>query len=295
MFVDAGYFWVQALRVVLGSRLGAKQPRDKITLDYSALHVRMLSAVNEQCVGGDLLRVYWYDGPGAAGGGKTQHHIAIDGLDDFKLRLGVRNGIGMQKAVDGLIIADLISLAQAKAISHALLVSGDADLAPGVIAAQALGIRVHLMSMGPDDATSPYLAAEADRKCRLSDEDVHRFATKTVDNEVTESTVSRIQEAKTAPVESQPSLPLTHSAAPTREGATALAKAALNRFDDADLARAAKGSSLVNDLDKRLIAWAIDELGRKLEPAERNALRAAFRAEARARVTLTPSPDAAMP
>jgi hypothetical protein len=36
--------------------------------------------------------------------------ISVEELDDFKLRLGTRTGAGDQKAVDGLIIADLISL-----------------------------------------------------------------------------------------------------------------------------------------------------------------------------------------
>src|SRR3546814_4680835 len=70
-------------------------------------------------------------------------HVAIDDLDDFKLRLGTRNTYGDQKAVDGLIIADLVSLAQSRAIASAIVVSGDADLTPGVMAAQGLGMRVH--------------------------------------------------------------------------------------------------------------------------------------------------------
>jgi len=114
----------------------------------------MLSEVEKQ-FGADchFLRVYWYDGPGT--NGKTTEHHAIDKLDDFKLRLGTRNGVGTQKGVDGLIIADLISLTQQRAITHAMLITGDSDITPGVVAAQGMGLRAHLLSLGSSVATSP--------------------------------------------------------------------------------------------------------------------------------------------
>ena len=164
VFVDAGYFWVQAGYVAHG----AKSSRDNISIDYAALRQEVLDQASAQFPNADLLRVYWYDGPGSHGS-KTPAHLAIDELDDFKLRLGTRNGVGNQKAVDGLIIADLIGLAQSKAIVGAIVLSGDADLTPGVIAAQSLGIRVHLLSMGPVGATSPYLRAEVDHKAHWAD------------------------------------------------------------------------------------------------------------------------------
>ena len=43
-----------------------------------------------------------YDGPHRTLG-KSRGHKAIEELDDFKLRLGTLNGVGEQKAVDGLI------------------------------------------------------------------------------------------------------------------------------------------------------------------------------------------------
>lgn len=156
-FVDAGYFWVQVSQIVHQSKEG----RGSVNLDYATLHDRLLDQIAEHFPTCDLLRIYWYDGPGPHG--KTHDHTCIEHLDDFKLRLGTRNGVGEQKAVDGLIIADMIGLAQLKSITDALLVSGDSDLTPGVIATQSLGIRVHLLSLGPDAATSPYLKAEVDK------------------------------------------------------------------------------------------------------------------------------------
>lgn len=173
IFFDAGYFWVQTVQVIHG----AKNVRESVSIDYAALRQEVLDLARAQFPNAELLRVYWYDGPGPAGA-KAESHLAIEELDDFKLRLGTRNGAGAQKAVDGLIIADIIGLAQTKAISEALVVSGDADLTPGVIAAQGLGLRVHLLSMGPANATSPYLRAEVDYKTHWADAVVEKFSAK---------------------------------------------------------------------------------------------------------------------
>ena len=160
VFLDAGYFWVQLGNILSGSFTY----RALVDVDYDKLRQKMLDEVASQ-FGADcpLLRIYWYDGPGT-GGTKTSEHRAIDKLDDFKLRLGTRNGGGQQKGVDGLIIADIINLTQQKAITHALLITGDSDITPGVVAAQGMGLRAHLLSLGSAAATSPYLAAEADFK-----------------------------------------------------------------------------------------------------------------------------------
>lgn len=171
VFADAGYFWVQ----VGTSVLGKKADRSEIKLDYERLRAGLLNEVATQFPNIDLLRVYWYDGP-SHNGQKTSHHRSIEKLDDFKLRLGTRNGAGQQKAVDGLIIADMLSLAQTKAITDALLVSGDADMTPGLVAAQNLGLRVHLLIISSDSATSPYLSAESDRKVYWDAKAISNFA-----------------------------------------------------------------------------------------------------------------------
>lgn len=158
VFVDAGYFWVQACTAVLGH----PGKRTEITIDYPKLSDRLLEVAKKLTAPSELLRVYWYDGPSRDG--KGPDHQQIDDLDFFKLRLGTRNMTGQQKAVDGLIIADMLSLTQSRSIDDAVLLSGDADLMPGVTAAQAMGLRVHLVVLEPRNATSPYLAAEADRK-----------------------------------------------------------------------------------------------------------------------------------
>jgi uncharacterized LabA/DUF88 family protein len=174
IFVDAGYFWVQATDIVYPQHQHQRMGRDSIVLDYALLRHELLDVANTQFPNAYLLRVYWYDGPGVSG--KTDSHKEIEALDDFKLRMGMRSGVGDQKAVDGLLIADLINLAQNRSVSDVLLLSGDSDLIPGVVAAQSLGIRVHLLTMGPPNATSPYLLAEADCKTHWDEAAVRRFA-----------------------------------------------------------------------------------------------------------------------
>lgn len=169
VFVDAGYFWVQVCKTINGTY----KHRREVAIDYDKMRQRFIQEVETQFPGNSFLRIYWYDGPGQHG--KTQDHTLIDALDDVKLRLGSRNGYGNQKGVDGLIISDLINLTQQRAITSALVITGDADIAPGIVAAQSMGLRVHLLSIGSTGATSPMLSAEVDRKRAWDASILHAF------------------------------------------------------------------------------------------------------------------------
>jgi len=277
VFVDAGYFWVQATHVVHGAR----EDRGSISIDYTALRSGLLALVETQW-GTDLLRVYWYDGPGPSGE-KLATHRAIDELDDFKLRLGTRTGMGAQKAVDGLIIADLIMLAQTKAITHAMLLSGDADLTPGVIAGQALGLRVHLLTMGPGAATSPFLAAEVDRKCRWEDQEVRRFVSPLAIQP--RARPARQPDTRQSPATTPPpadeALFADNPVQPSFDP-VALAAVALRELGPTAIATiGTKATSIPGPLDKRLIAKAMEAVGRELTDDERIQLRAQVKAQAR--------------
>lgn len=231
VFCDAGYFWVQVCSIVLGAR----SPRTDVNLDYNRLRTTLLNEVAAQLPAADLLRVYWYDGPGPQG--KAPDHVAIEKLDDFKLRLGTRNGHGQQKAVDGLIIADMVSLTQSKAITEALLISGDADITPGVVAAQAMGLRVHLLSIGPAAATSPYLSAEADRKTTWGISQVKGFATKKV-----------APAAPASPAAAQPSGAASATPAPATQPAPATTPNASNVGSAHQPSTSASGSGTSSSL-----------------------------------------------
>jgi len=272
VFVDAGYFWVQAVHIVVG----AKGPREQVSVNFPSLRSEFLDEISAQFPKDDLLRIYWYDGP--ASHGKADSHRSIESLDDFKLRLGTRNGAGDQKAVDGLIIADLIGLAQNKSISNAIIVSGDADLTPGVQAAQGLGIRVHLLSMGPTNATSPYLKAEVDQKKSWDDTTVKKFASLRI---ITAAPPA----AATSTVTTAPT-PTAAIAAPisagTSSGPDPLDTAAatfLASLNAAERALLPKGrSSIPSELDKRLLTTARHALSRSLTDTETRSLRAKLRA-----------------
>ena len=80
-----------------------------------------------------------------------------------KLRLGLVNSRGQQKGVDSLIVTDLIELARNRAITDALILSGDEDIKIGVQVAQTFGVRVHLLGIKPARGSqSDYLMMEAD-------------------------------------------------------------------------------------------------------------------------------------
>lgn len=181
-FVDAGYFWVQCSNILFQE----KKEREEIILDPITMRKELLNVINKEfgIDSSNFLRVYWYDGLDR-NGNPSQINIEISLLDDIKMRYGTINSHNQQKGVDGLIIADLINLAQNKAITSALLISGDADLAPGVVAAQMLGIRVHRLEMYSSEASSYVLKSEADRNI-LWDTDIIKTFIKPKIDEVKE-------------------------------------------------------------------------------------------------------------
>jgi hypothetical protein len=73
------------------------------------------------------------------------------------------NSSGQQKGVDSLIVTDMITLARNRAMSDAVLVSGDEDIRVGVQQAQEFGVRVHLLGIRPSRGSqSLFLLQEAD-------------------------------------------------------------------------------------------------------------------------------------
>lgn len=172
-FVDAGYFWVQLSYLLYGE----KRRREDILIDAPKMRESLISAIHDQFAGCSLLRIYWYDGRDPRGV-VTEQHQALARLDDIKMRYGTLNAYGQQKGVDGLLMADLLALAQNRAITSAIILSGDADLAPGVGAAQMLGVRIHRLGINGRSASSPILLAEVDKNIEWPREDIERFARK---------------------------------------------------------------------------------------------------------------------
>ena len=77
---------------------------------------------------------------------------ALGRLPRFEIRLGRLakiSGQFTQKRVDTLLAIDMVRLASKQQISRAILVSGDSDFAPPVLAAKAEGVLVTLFYAPP--------------------------------------------------------------------------------------------------------------------------------------------------
>jgi uncharacterized LabA/DUF88 family protein len=168
VFVDAGYVFAQGSVLLAGRKL----PRAEISLAHDEA-VRAFGNFAARISGAQLLRVYWYDGTST---GPTAQHLTLAHLNDVKVRLGFVNSVGEQKGVDSLIVTDMIALARNRAISDAVLVSGDEDLRVGVQQAQEFGVRVHLVGIKPSRGSqSLFLLQEADTTHEWSTDEISMF------------------------------------------------------------------------------------------------------------------------
>ena len=161
VFVDAGYLFVTGAEAITGER---KVSRERIWLDREATVSTLRQFGKEVAPGSELLRVYWYDGLGS--GGPTGPQLALAYTAERKMRFGILvesvNGF-RQKGVDTLLVTDIIELARNRAMSDAIVLSGDEDVRSGVQIAQSYGIRVHLLGIAPSaENQSNLLRQEAD-------------------------------------------------------------------------------------------------------------------------------------
>ena len=109
-----------------------------------------------------LLRVYWYDGVLRNNRPSIEQDL-IRQTANTKLRLGLVNSRGQQKEVDSLIVTDSIEIARNRAITDALILSGDEDIKIGVQVAQTFGVRIHFLGIKPARGSqSDTLMMEAD-------------------------------------------------------------------------------------------------------------------------------------
>lgn len=143
LFVDAGYFFAGGSEAAFGVVL----PRRELRLrDPKAAVEELHRQAGVLCGGVQLLRMYWYDAMPGPTMSLEQSELALQ--PGLKLRLGVLNNVGQQKGVDSLIVTDLIDLARNRAITDAVVLSGDEDIRVGVQLAQSYGLKVHLWGAG---------------------------------------------------------------------------------------------------------------------------------------------------
>jgi uncharacterized LabA/DUF88 family protein len=168
VFIDAGYLFASGARLLSGARL----TREELFLDSDAL-LATFTRLAQELSGLPLLRIYWYD---ASYGAPTTSQIALAYQPNLKLRLGQLNQQGQQKGVDSLLILDLVTLARNRAMSDALVMTGDEDIRVGVQQAQELGVRIHLIGVTPArENQSGTLVQDADTLRELSAEEVRAF------------------------------------------------------------------------------------------------------------------------
>lgn len=100
-------------------------------------------------------RQFWYDG--IPDSGPHRYQRALRTCDGVILRAGQLIEWGerrTQKAVDTRLVVDMVLTAVRQQCSDIVLVSGDADMIPGVQEATNAGIRVHLYGFGWDSMSS---------------------------------------------------------------------------------------------------------------------------------------------
>jgi uncharacterized LabA/DUF88 family protein len=171
IFVDAGYVYAAGSRLIANERLS----RSRLNLDYDGI-VELLQNISGEITGIPLLRIYWYDGTGS---GPTPSQRALAFRNNIKLRLGFVTPHGEQKGVDTLLVSDLIALSKNRAMTDAVILTGDEDIRVGVQHAQEYGIRVHLLGIEPArENQSTLLAQEVDTLRELGREDVSAFMSK---------------------------------------------------------------------------------------------------------------------
>jgi uncharacterized LabA/DUF88 family protein len=155
LFVDAGYVLADGAMAVHGTR-----HRESVSWDYAGL-LSFMGSIARERTGRPLLRCYWYEA--SVEGRRTSEHDSLADLPGLKLRLG-RTRPGRREGVESEIRRDLTTLARNNAISDALLVSAEEDLAQVVADVQDLGIRVTIMhiTVGGNWTISRSLRQECD-------------------------------------------------------------------------------------------------------------------------------------
>ena len=155
LFVDAGYVLADGAMAVHGTR-----HRESVSWDYAGL-LQFFGSIARERTSLPLLRCYWYEA--TVEGRRGPEHDTLADLPGLKLRLG-RLRPGRREGVEGEIRRDLTTLARNNAISDALLVSAEEDLAQVVADVQDLGIRVLIVhiTVGGNWTISRSLRQECD-------------------------------------------------------------------------------------------------------------------------------------
>lgn len=128
--------------------------RSQLEIDLPEV-VRVLHRMSVNQLDQPVHRQNWYDG--IPDSGPHRYQRALRSEPGVQLRAGQLIEWGSrrtQKGVDTLLVADMVKAALTGTCSDIILVSGDADMIPGVVEAVAAGVRVHLYGFGWDSMSS---------------------------------------------------------------------------------------------------------------------------------------------
>ena len=265
VFVDAGYLFAAGSQAVRGS---IQRPYQTY-LDIPDTVAKLKAYAEVMAPGTTLLRIYWYDGvlPGGVSG--LQRRIAD--TDDVKLRLGTVSASGQQKGVDSLIVTDLVELARNRAISDAVLLSGDEDVRIGVEIAQGFGVRVHLIGIEPARGNqSRTLKQEADTTYEWSKGEIGEILTVTAspDIGITEEGREDTDEIRS-------------DSRATLDNVVGRVVESLEPDRVSEMADLGDHDSIPDDVDRLLLVWSRDELSRNLDRSEMQYVRTQFKTAVR--------------
>ena len=119
---------------------------ESVSWDYEGL-LQLLSSLARERSGLPVLRCYWYEA--TIDGRRTAEQDALADLPGIKLRIA-KIRPGRREGVETEIHRDLSTLARNNAISDALVVSAEEDLAQIIADVQDLGMRVTLVHIAVD-------------------------------------------------------------------------------------------------------------------------------------------------
>lgn len=281
VLVDAGYLLRQSIEIL--SKKASHSRNDLHISDAKGLVDLLIEKASTSLENKNLLRIYWYDG---VSGSLTSEQKSIVSIDDVQLRAGTINSKGQQKGVDSKIVIDLIELATNHAISDAMLVTGDGDLAIGVELAQRRGVRVAVlgvedMSVGVHHAQSFEVTSIADRVIRIGTTELSKFLR--YQSSVSKPKPIAPSVTSTSTTNSLTTKVIVPATIPVSSGNDQLIEDAVQSFIDSQtppLMKSAVSSTGSIDalIDKSFIFHVYTKLGGvKLTPVEKNFARATLR------------------
>lgn len=128
--------------------------RSQLEIDLPEV-VAILDRMIKEQLGQPLHRQFWYDG--IPDSGPHRYQRSLRACDGVQLRTGQLIEWGerrTQKGVDTRLVADMVVAGHRREVSDFVLVSGDADMIPGVQEASNNGVRVHLYGFGWDSMSA---------------------------------------------------------------------------------------------------------------------------------------------